>query len=56
MPTLYTHYKIGKKVLDKLDKPLKENIQKNINYYYIFNQGFDNLYYYHKHWEYYKNF
>ena len=43
MPTLYTHYEIGKKVLDKLDEPLKENIQKNINYYYIFNQGFDNF-------------
>ena len=56
MPTLYTHYEIGKKVLDKLDDSIKENIQKNINYYYIFNQGFDNLYYYHKHWEYYKNF
>ena len=56
MPTLYTHYKFGNDVLNKLNNNQKESIKKEIKYYNMFNQGFDNLYYYHIHWKYYKNF
>lgn len=55
MPALYTHYKFGQDVLNNLNFNLKENIKKNIEYYNMFNQGFDNLYYHFK-WSYYKNF
>lgn len=54
MPALYTHYKFGQDVLKKLNKNLQNNIKENIEYYNMFNQGFDNLYYYFK-WAYYKN-
>lgn len=56
MPTLYTHYKFGIDVLNKLEKNQKEEIINNIEYYNMFNQGFDNLYYYFKKWAYYRNF
>jgi len=55
MPTLYTHYKFGQDVLKKLNKNVQKEINNNINYYNMFNQGFDNLYY-HFRWHYYKNF
>lgn len=55
MPALYTHYKFGQDVLNNLDNNLKEKINKNIAYYNMFNQGFDNLYYYFK-WSYYRKF
>ncbi len=55
MPTLYTHYYFGKEVLNNLNIKLQKNINKEIKYYDMFNQGFDNLYYYHKNWSYYKN-
>lgn len=46
MPAIYTHYKFGKDVLNKLDKKVKKSILEHDKYYYIFNQSFDNLYYY----------
>ena len=55
MPALYTHYKFGQDVLQKLNKNLQNNIIENIHYYNMFNQGFDNLYYHFK-WTYYRNF
>lgn len=55
MPALYTHYKFGQDVLNKLNENIKNNILKEIKYYNMFNQGFDNLYYHFK-WTYYKNF
>ena len=55
MPTVYTHYKFGKDVLHNLNKDLQKEINNNIEYYNMFNQGFDNLYYYYKIF-YYKKF
>lgn len=55
MPAIYTHYKFGQDVLQKLNKNLQNEIKENLNYYNMFNQGFDNLYYHFK-WIYYRNF
>ncbi|MBE6156459.1 MAG: hypothetical protein E7161_01805 [Firmicutes bacterium] len=55
MPALYTHYEFGQRVLKKLNKKVQKEINKNISYYNMFNQGFDNLYY-HFRWKYYRNF
>ena len=55
MPAVYTHYLFGQKVLKKLNKTLQKEILENINYYNMFNQGFDNLYYYPFKWSYYRN-
>ncbi len=55
MPAVYTHYLFGQKVLEKANKNLKNEIEKNLNYYNMFNQGFDNLYYYPLKWTYYRN-
>lgn len=55
MPTLYTHYEFGQQVLNKLNKKLQKEIKTNIEYYNMFNQGFDNLYYHFK-WTYYRKF
>ncbi len=54
MPSLYTHYLFGQKILKKINSSLKEDITGKIKYYNMYNQGFDNLYYYHKNWSYYK--
>ena len=56
MPALYTHYAFGNDVLNKVNKNLKEAIEKNKSYYNMFNQGFDNLYYYPFKWNYYRDF
>ena len=56
MPTLYTHYNFGLKVLNKVNKKLNKEINNNIKYYNIFNQGYDNLFYYLPKWNYYRNF
>ena len=56
MPALHTHYKFGQDVLNKLNKKLQNNIKSNIGYYNMFNQGFDNLYYYLTNWKYYRTF
>ena len=56
MPALHTHYEFGQDVLNNLNKDVQESIKGNISYYNMFNQGFDNLYYYHFNWKYYKNF
>lgn len=54
MPALFTHYEFGQRVLNKLNKNAQDDIKTNIEYYNMFNQGFDNLYYHFK-WTYYKN-
>lgn len=54
MPALYTHYVFGQDVLNNLDKNIQKDIKDNITYYNMFNQGFDNLYYYHYKWNFYK--
>lgn len=56
MPALFIHYKFGQDVLVNLNKSIQKSINSNIDYYNMFNQGFDNLYYYHFKWKYYKNF
>lgn len=56
MPALHTHYKFGQDVLNKLNKQLQTNIKINVSYYNMFNQGFDNLYYYLINWKYYRTF
>jgi len=45
MPALYTHYKFGHDVLNSLNPLHKEQINNNIRFYNIWNQGWDNLYY-----------
>ena len=56
MSALYTHYKFGNDVLEKLSNHQQKTIKKEIKYYNMFNQGFDNLYYYLPKWKYYRNF
>ena len=56
MPTLYFHYKFGHHILKNLDSKNKKLITDNIKYYDMFNQGFDNLYYYPFKWNYYRKF
>ena len=56
MPTLYFHYKFGHNVLDNLSNEQKQSINSNIKYFDMFNQGFDNLYYYPYKWNYYRKF
>lgn len=56
MPALHTHYKFGQDVLNELNKSLQNDIKSNISYYNMFNQGFDNLYYYLFNWKYYRTF
>ena len=56
MPALLTHYKFGQDLLNNLSKDLQNEIKSNINYYNMFNQGFDNLFYYPIHWSQYKKF
>lgn len=53
MPALHTHYKFGQDVLKKVNHNIQKEINKEIDYYNVFNQGFDNLYYHIK-WNYYK--
>jgi len=55
MPALHTHYEFGQEVLKKLNKKIQKEINTNISYYNMFNQGFDNLYY-HFRWKYYRIF
>ena len=50
MSALHTHYKHGNDVLKKLYKKQQLEINTNNNYYNMFNQGFDNLYYYLFNW------
>lgn len=54
MPAMYTHYEFGRYVLDNLNKDIKKTISKNLDYYDMFNQGFDNLYYYLPKWRKYR--
>ena len=56
MPALFTHYKFGQDVYNNLNSKVKEDITFNMDYYNMFNQGFDNLFYYPIHWHYYKTF
>lgn len=56
MPTMYTHYKFGNDVLNKLSNDIQGDIKRYEKYYAMFNQGFDNLFYYHLNFKYYKNF
>ena len=56
MPTIYLHYKFGCHILNNLAKNQQKKIQNNIEYYNMFNQGFDNLYYYPFKWSYYRYF
>ena len=56
MPALYTHYSFGQDVLSNLNKNIQKEINENINYYNMFNQGFDNLFYHHRKWKYYRTF
>ena len=56
MPALFTHYKFGQDVLKNVNSKLSNDISSSIHYYNMFNQGFDNLYYYPIKWNYYKNF
>lgn len=55
MPALYTHYRLGLDVLNKLNEKEQKQIKSNIEYYNMYNQGFDNLYYHFK-WNYYRDF
>ena len=55
MPALYTHYKFGNDVLNNLNTDITNKINNELNYYFMFNQGWDNLYYHFK-WNYYKKF
>ena len=54
MPALFTHYKLGQDVLNKLNKNQQKEINNNIKYYNMFCQGWDNLYYHFPKWNYYK--
>ena len=59
MPTLYFHYEFGQAQLKTLPKSEQKIINQDIRYYNMFNQGFDNLYYYifnYKKWNYYRKF
>lgn len=56
MPTMYAHYQFGQDVLKKLSTKTQGEINKNIDYYNMFNQGFDNLYFYHYKWNNYRLF
>ncbi len=56
MPTLYTHYEFGQTVLNNLNGDVQKEIKENINYYNMFNQGFDNIYYYLFRWIHYRKF
>lgn len=46
MPSIYTHYKLGCSVLEKLDKKNKKMIYEQRKIYNMSCQSFDNLYYY----------
>lgn len=46
MPALYTHNKFAKEVYNKLNKNNQNILKKELIYYKIFSQSFDNLYYY----------
>ncbi len=50
MSALFTHYEYGKEVLNKLSDKQKDEINNNIDYYNMFNQGWDNLFYYLPKW------
>jgi len=46
MPSIYTHAVFANKVKNELSKELKEIIEKKNDFYIMFSQSFDNLYYY----------
>ena len=46
MPSIYTHYVFAKDVKEKLSKKLQDIINEKENFYILFSQSFDNLYYY----------
>ena len=46
MPSIYTHTVFASDVKNKLDKKTKTLIDEHINFYNMFSQSFDNLYYY----------
>ena len=55
MPALFTHYEYGQEVLMKLDKSISDSIKSSVEYYNMFNQGWDNLFYYLPRWNYYRH-
>ena len=46
MPSIYTHYVFARDVKNKLPKKIQNIIEEKFNYYVMFSQSFDNLYYY----------
>ena len=56
MPTLFTHHKIGDETYKKLNKNLKKEIENSRKYYDMFNQGWDNLFFYPYKWKKTKDF
>ena len=56
MPALFTHYELSKRILNNLNTNIQKEINKDIVYYNIFNQGWDNLFYYPYRWNYYRKF
>lgn len=55
MPALFTHFEFGRDLLEKLDSNISNSIKSNIMYYDMFNQGWDNLFYYLPKWNYYRS-
>lgn len=55
MPALFFHYKLGQDLLSNTLSNIRNEISQNINYYNMFNQGWDNLYYHFPKWNYYKS-
>ena len=46
MPSIYTHTIFANEVKKKLDKKTQKIIEDKMNFYKLFSQSFDNLYYY----------
>lgn len=55
MPALFSHYRLGQDVLKNTNKTIRNDINSNIKYYNMYNQGWDNLYYHFPKWNYYKH-
>jgi len=46
MPSIYTHYAFALDVKKRLSKEIQKQINNKLDYYIMFSQSFDNLYYY----------